>query len=789
MRHHRTCRVIGMALILALSGPAQAKKGGNDKGNGPTPKVDICHRTNGQKPFIVISTSSNALPAHLAHGDHLVGQFWVDADGDGFGAAGSAVSTCQLSGYVANDSDCNDTNAAINPNAADAICDDVDDNCSGAADEQYAPLPTTCGLGVCNTTGATYCQSGQVLDSCAPLPKAEALDFTCDNLDGDCDGATDEDYIPLPTSCGLGVCLAAGVTSCVAGGINDSCTEGPKAEAQDITCDGLDGDCDGAVDEDFDTSALTCGQGVCSNSVTPACVNGTPQNMTCTEGPKAEAADLTCDGLDGDCDGSKDEDYQPRTLTCGDGLCANAITTSCAGGVESGTCVPDWTKKTTEVCNGVDDDCNGASDDGVAPVPYYDYPTDPATENVGICQAGIKTCQAGGWVVTTPQVTPGTETCGDTTDEDCDNALDNGCGSTAQAVSSGYQHTCILDSTGKAYCAGLNNYGQLGHKAVGGLALYPVPVDGGLTFSSIVPSNLNTCAIATDGKAYCWGWGGFGELGTGVRIMRMDTPQLVVGNHTWKQLGARGFGFCGITTSGDMYCWGNADGGQTGTGPNTPSYVLSPMLVAGGHKWASLSTTPNSAHMCGITTAGIAMCWGSNSHGQLGVDASSVNKVKGSNVPIAVNTTETFTSISHGFYTTCGVTTAGKAMCWGYGAVGDGNWPRAQDTPVAVNSNLTFVSISSGYVFNCGLTTTGEAYCWGDNAYGQLGDGTQTMRLSPVAVQTTKRFTALSLGHYHSCGLTTDSTVMCWGYNSKAQHGTGGFTWAFTPVEAMLPTP
>ena len=366
---HRNHKLIGMSLVAALAlaaSPAWAGKGGNGKSNGPAPKVDVCHRTNGQNPFQVINVSSNALAAHLAHGDHLVGQFWVDADGDGFGAAGSAVSTCQLSGYVANDSDCNDTNAAINPNAADAICDGVDDNCSGAADEQYAPLPTACGLGVCYTAGATYCEGGVVKDSCAPLPKAEAFDFTCDSLDGDCDGSVDEDYLPVATACGMGVCVAAGITSCVNGAVADSCTPGPKAEA----------------------------------------------------------ADLTCDGLDGDCDGATDEDYLPLATSCGVGACAAAGNTSCVAGGVTDSCVAG--SPSAETCDGIDNNCNGATDDGVPSQSFYTGAA--GTDGVGICQAGTKTCQGGAFVVTTPEVTPGTETCGDTTDEDCDNVLDNDCG-------------------------------------------------------------------------------------------------------------------------------------------------------------------------------------------------------------------------------------------------------------------------------------------------------------------------------------------------------------------------
>jgi hypothetical protein len=88
---------------------------------------------------------------------------------------------------------------------------------------------------------------------------------------------------------------------------------------------------------------------------------------------------------------------------------------------------------------------------------------------------------------------------------------------------------------------------------------------------------------------------------------------------------------CGVTTTGDIWCWGfkgNYTLGQLGYG-GVPGSVV-PVRVSGGLTWASVTTgvylysdeTTNAgtaAQTCGVTTAGVTWCWGDNLIGQLGV--------------------------------------------------------------------------------------------------------------------------------------------------------------------------
>ncbi len=181
----------------------------------------------------------------------------------------------------------------------------------------------------------TSCVSGSVQNSCTAGSPASS-DATCNGIDEDCSGAADEDYSPSATSCGVGACASTGTTSCVSGSVQNSCTAGSPASS-DATCNGVDDDCSGAADEDYSPSSTSCGVGACAATGTTSCVGGTVEN-SCAPGSPA-SSDATCDGVDDDCSGAADEDYVASATTCGSGVCADSGVTSCVAGVELDGCV------------------------------------------------------------------------------------------------------------------------------------------------------------------------------------------------------------------------------------------------------------------------------------------------------------------------------------------------------------------------------------------------------------------------------------------------------------------
>ncbi|MFO0756798.1 MAG: DNRLRE domain-containing protein [Byssovorax sp.] len=202
------------------------------------------------------------------------------------------------------------------------VCNGVDDDCNGSVDEGLGS--TTCGIGACQVT-VPNCANGQA-QSCVPgAPVAEAcdgvLDDDCDGtVDNGCDcvnGATQGCYTGSAQTLGVGVCHG-GTQTCVLGHWG-ACQGEVKPGAE--SCNGLDDDCDGQVDEDL--GSTICGVGACQVMV-QNCVNGKAQSCA----PGAPGAEI-CDGIDNNCDGQVDENMP--TVSCGAGACQVTVP-SCVNG-------------------------------------------------------------------------------------------------------------------------------------------------------------------------------------------------------------------------------------------------------------------------------------------------------------------------------------------------------------------------------------------------------------------------------------------------------------------------
>jgi RHS repeat-associated protein len=243
--------------------------------------------------------------------------------------------------------------------SSDTQCNDVDDDCDGVTDEDFVESPTSCGVGACVRTGFAQCVLGEVIDTCTPGEPA-LEDVTCDGIDDDCGGTADEDYLPVEATCGVGACARSGVTACVQGSVTGTCVPGSPA-ANDSVCNGVDDDCDGAADEEYVSQPTTCGTGACAATGIATCVGGGVIN-SCAPGTPA-ANDATCNGVDDDCDLAFDEDYQTVTTTCVVGGCNATGTRSCAGGTVVDDCTTNPTCVSEQACNDtVDNDNDGLTD-------------------------------------------------------------------------------------------------------------------------------------------------------------------------------------------------------------------------------------------------------------------------------------------------------------------------------------------------------------------------------------------------------------------------------------------
>ncbi|MBN2191493.1 MAG: hypothetical protein JW751_01650, partial [Polyangiaceae bacterium] len=327
----------------------------------------------------------------------------------GVGACQATGTTSCLAGQVA------DSCTPLPGQGSDAICNGIDDDCDGSPDEDYAPQPTSCGVGACAATGTSACVDGEEQSGCTPLAPGPA-DTGCDGVDDDCNGTADDGFVPEPIACGLGLCAATGIRTCEAGALVDHCTAPEPSVLEDLVCDGLDEDCDGSVDEDFAASATSCGSGVCHASGHTTCVAAQVID-TCAPGSPT-GPDDDCNGVDEDCDGTADDGFVATPTSCGIGACARTGTRSCSGGTIADSCQPGAPPGDDEDCNGVDEDCDGAADDGFLPTP--------TTCGIGACAATGATWCDDGMVLDSCQ--PGTGAPSDATcdglDDDCDGGTD-----------------------------------------------------------------------------------------------------------------------------------------------------------------------------------------------------------------------------------------------------------------------------------------------------------------------------------------------------------------------------
>jgi len=723
---------------------------------------------------------------------------FVDLDSDGRGDATTTASACPGSPRFSTvGDDCDDDDPARSP-AQVEVCDGLDNDCDGRADEQARAVPwypdtDGDGFGDASATAVVSCgrPEGHVLNAfdcddtrSTVSPRAEEQ---CNGRDDDCDGVAvfegmleDRDGDGIPDArCG------GDVVDCDDGSVRT----GPGAIE---LCNGRDDDCDGRtdetvsdvmwyLDEDRDGFGSDVGISSCAPPGNYVLVAGDCEPRNAYVNP---AAAERCDSVDQDCDGRVDEqqaiaECASTDRVCRGGLC---VATACPSGqalcdVDGGTACID-TAVHADHCSGCDRACpNGtlcqdATCIGWDEVEVGEYPNCARSEGRVYCW-GRETGSGVEGTFERPQTVVG-----------IDDAI---------TLEAGGSHACVLRTGGEAWCFGLNAYGQLGDNTTT-RRLAPVRVASSLRFNELATGGDTTCArVVGEGPVvedtvYCWGRNEAGVarpslVGNPVRPERLregfSATRLDVGsNHA---CAVRGLG---------LWCWGTNDYGQLGpTGAGTSAFVEPREVfagVAGSREVRNVAT--GDGHTCFLTTGegagegGVVWCLGRNDGGQAGgapLACAGCSAEQYCIDGICVGDVPTTCPCGAGSYCV-------RGTCLPFVTA-----PRRVFLPDGVTPLDGVVDLDAGNRHTCALRTDGSVWCWGTNGSAELAQDPEVLLNSQVARQVETRWLgtayALTVGGGHACIRADGGAVWCWGANSYGQNGTGQpFTTRALPLLAPV---
>lgn len=347
----------------------------------------------------------------------------------------------------------------------------------------------------------------------------------------------------------------------------------------------------------------------------------------------------------------------------------------------------------------------------------------------------------------------------------------------------GETHTCASLDDGTTRCWGSSDFGsglgsgRLGNGAKGMDSATPVVARGTACARSITLGGNHTCCIDLPARA-CWGQNFQGELGG-------DVGDIVPEPHSFEDpMGLESIvsGFrhnCALTGEGKLWCWGYNGNGDLGLGTTT-EFESTPVLQGSGYA----EIAAGGDHTCAVTSGGVAYCWGLNDSTELGVPGSTVIPSPVRAGCEAANSKEgcfsDWIGIGAGSFHTCAIRKSGKLYCWGGNhngqlGIGPPTSSYQEPEPHAVLSDETWVEVDGGRSYTCALTTKGALYCWGLNEDRQLGIPEQDLVVAPtkVEVEAPDGFRSLGLGQYHGCAIRADRTLWCWGRNTDGQVGIG----------------
>jgi alpha-tubulin suppressor-like RCC1 family protein len=304
-------------------------------------------------------------------------------------------------------------------------------------------------------------------------------------------------------------------------------------------------------------------------------------------------------------------------------------------------------------------------------------------------------------------------------------------------VSPGDHSTCVRKKDGTLWCFGTNGYAELGDGTIGGpdcsgrCRTAPAQVAIGAVISVSV-AQQHACAVKSDGTVWCWGVNGDAQLGDGTTagqpcggLVCKPTPVQVVGITNAVEVSSGYTHSCARKNDGTVWCWGDNNDGALGDG-----------TMGGAPRSTPVQATITDVAQVGVGDSftcarkndGTVWCWGDSQYGEVGTGATMDLAV-----PTHVTALSAIARISAGRSHACAVKVDGTAWCWGQdlsGQLGNGETKPAgcggtcEELPVQVKGlGTNAAGISAGSDFSCARKTDGTIVCWGNRSTGELGIG------------------------------------------------------------------
>ncbi|MCB1394792.1 MAG: chromosome condensation regulator RCC1 [Rhodobacter sp.] len=361
-----------------------------------------------------------------------------------------------------------------------------------------------------------------------------------------------------------------------------------------------------------------------------------------------------------------------------------------------------------------------------------------------------------------------------------------------RAVAAGAEHTCAISQSGNVWCWGFNWQGQLGDGTDIDRVRPRRVVDLEGDFVAITAGVEHSCALTAAGAVYCWGDNDAGQLGDGTTRDRWRPVQVVGMDGGVQAIVAGNYHTCAIADEGRVFCWGANHDGQIGV--ESIFLQLVPRRVRGLGRF-NQAIAAGASHSCAIDRFGRILCWGDNYFGQLG-DGTNEDR-RSATVVSAMGTRNRAISASGHF--TCAINRREALFCWGANRSNQLLNGTGIGSNVPVNANLQrgvqavttggnrFESYNAkGYV--CVLDRNRALFCWGLNNMGQLGIGNDDDTTEPTRVDALGRDVRMvvgTMGGWHTCAVGRSGRLLCWGLNWHGQLGDGTEELSTVPVRVL----